>query len=554
MKDDFYDTPDDQAGKLRCKWRVIFAVVAVVLFFALSSGVIAAQMVGPSWDRANANIATLICGFFALMTLLVAIGVLSPLPAPVSWAPMALFWLGIGGFFAVYKIESFSGTLIPSFRNRWQKAADEKLLGELGKRKPDIDLTSETEHDYPQFLGPARNQTLSGMHLATDWKSSPPKQLWRQRCGAGWSSFAARNGYAVTMEQRGPKELVTCYGIKSGKMQWWHAINARHETKLGGVGPRGTPTIHQGKVYALGATGVLRCLNGANGELSWKRNLLDEFGVAGPDEDRVEIRWGRSASPLVVDNVVIVPAGGPPGGPYVSLVAYNKDDGKFAWTSGDQQISYSSPALATIDGTRQIVIVDQSSVSGHKLDGEGETREVLWSHPWPGSSASAASTSQAVVFEDGRVFLSKGYGYGCALLQVSKNEAGAFTVEEIWVNPRAMKTKFTNVVVHDGYVFGLSDGILECIKLKTGKRQWKRGRYNHGQILLVDDLILVQAEDPGDLALVEANPNRFIELSRFPALKDKTWNNPCLYGRYLLVRNATEAACYELPVKETKPQ
>lgn len=552
MKDNSYDMLPDEPRATRRRWPVVFAAVASILFLALVAGAVAAQVTAPTWDRANANIATLICGFSALMTLLVSIGVLAPFPATVSWAPLVLFLLGVGGFLALCTVDNVSGNLVPSFRFRWQKPADDKLLDELSEKKADIGLSSETELDYPQFLGPGRNQTLAGVNLSHDWEGIPPKKVWRQPCGAGWSAFAARNGYAVTLEQRGPKELVTCYEIETGKMQWWHATEARHESSLGGVGPRSTPTIHQGKVYALGATGVLRCLDGTNGELIWKRNLLDEFGVAGPEEDMLEVGWGRSGSPLVVDEVVIVPAGGPPGGPYVSLVAYNKDDGDFAWTSGDRQISYSSPSLATIAGVRQVVTVDQSAVSGHALDGEGEKRKVLWTHPWPGSGASHASVSQAVVFEDGRVFLSKGYGYGCAMIQVSKGDAGEFNVEDVWFNESALKTKFTNVVVHNGYVFGLSDGILECVDLESGRRKWKRGRYNHGQIMLIDDVILVQAED-GYLALVEANPDRFVELSRFSALEGKTWNNPCLYGRYLLVRNATEAACYELPVKGDSP-
>ena len=118
--------------------------------------------------------------------------------------------------------------------------------------------------------------------------------------------------------------------------------------------------------------------------------------------------------------------------------------------------------------------------------------------------------------------------------------------------PGVLKTKFTNVAIRDGFAYGLSDGILECIEVDTGKRRWKNrrgGDFGHGQILLVGDVILVQAES-GDVVMVEANPVELVELGRFPALSDQTWNNLCLYGRYLLVRNSVEAACYELPLRD----
>ena len=109
-----------------------------------------------------------------------------------------------------------------------------------------------------------------------------------------------------------------------------------------------------------------------------------------------------------------------------------------------------------------------------------------------------------------------------------------------------MQTKFTNVVVQGGYAYGLSEGILECVELSSGKRAWKNGRYEHGQILGVGELLLVLSED-GELCLVELTPAKFNQLGSVPALSGKTWNTLCLFGNRLLVRNAQEAACYELP-------
>ncbi len=147
-----------------------------------------------------------------------------------------------------------------------------------------------------------------------------------------------------------------------------------------------------------------------------------------------------------------------------------------------------------------------------------------------------------------RVFVSKGYSQGATLQQIRRDSDGKFTVDPIWQSRTVMKTKFTNVVVYGDYVYGLSDGVLECIELGTGNRKWKKGRYGHGQILLVGDVILVQAES-GEVYLVAANPEQFVELTKFQAIEGKTWNNPALSGDMLLVRNSEEAACYALPVK-----
>ena len=147
-----------------------------------------------------------------------------------------------------------------------------------------------------------------------------------------------------------------------------------------------------------------------------------------------------------------------------------------------------------------------------------------------------------------RVFVSSGYGIGCKLFQIERNGQNDLQASLIWETPR-LKAKFTNVVHLDGYIYGLDDGVLVCLDLGNGQRKWKRGRYGHGQVILAGDLLLVQAES-GDVALVKVDPEAFKEVARFPALEDKTWNNPVLAGPYLLVRNDREAVCYELALEE----
>jgi len=458
--------------------------------------------------------------------------------------------LGIVLFFSAFRIEHVTGELVPAFRPRWQPAADELLeQAQAEPRTAGIDLSTTSPADFPQFRGADRDGWVQGVSLATDWTRSPPQRLWSQPIGAGWSGFVVVNGCAVTMEQRGEEELVTCYDAETGALIWSHAEHTRHSTVLGGVGPRSTPTIFEGKVYALGATGRLNCLAGDTGEVVWRHDLLQLFGT---DEAELAgaVSWGRSNSPLMVDDLVIVPAGGPRAGPHVSLAAFDRVTGEIIWQAGDRQVSYSSPILATLLDTQQIISVNEDNVTAH----DPQSGAVLWAFDgWDGSSAGNANAAQPVIVSDQQILLSKAYGKGGLLLELARESGGQFKVETPWgekTNPSILKTKFTSAIVRDGFSYALSDGILECVELASGKQRWRprQARYGPGQVLGVGDVILVQAES-GEVAMVQVDPQRFRELGRFQALEGKTWNNLCLSGDLLLVRNAEQAACYRLPLQ-----
>ncbi len=503
-------------------------------------------------DHAQANVGCWLSAFVAATTLLVWFWLLSDYSRKVRGASFVGFVVLVVGLVALFRIEGVSGELVPEFAFRFSPKPDELLEGlpaRLAKETASrVDLRTTTEEDFPQFLGPDRSVSATPVSLAPDWTARPPKQIWRQRIGAGWSAFAVVNGHAVTMEQRGEAEMVTCYNLKTGQPEWAHSTATRYEGLSGGVGPRSTPTVDEGTVYALGATGYLLCLDGATGKCRWRKNLLEEYGLTAEEESAI-LPWGRSNSPLVVEDLVIVPAGGPRDGRRVSLVAYEKRTGDCVWEGGNRQISYSSPALATLAGTPQILIVNEDSASGH----DPATGRALWEHPWPGTSNAQPNVSQAMPVPPDRVLLSKGYGQGAALLQLVPQDDGTFLTEIVWKNSKILRTKFTNVAIDEGAVYGLSDGILECADLENGCRIWKEGRYRHGQILRAGDLLLVLAES-GEVVLVEATPQRANNvLGRFLAIEGMSWNNPALYGRYLLVRNAEQAACYELPSPPDSP-
>ena len=370
-------------------------------------------------------------------------------------------------------------------------------------------------------------------------------------------SYVGQNRWFDTGDERfHPKNIITddrgtiLYIIskQTGEIVWSNSIQARHETFLGGIGPRSTPTISNGRVYCLGATAILCCLDGSSGKMLREKDLLALTGST-PDQDIKTIAWGRSSSPLVVDELVIIPLGGPPAGPHISLLALDATSGEGRWQSGDRQASYASPSLVELGGEEQVVIVSADLVSGHRL----EDGKQLWTYSWSGSSSGSASVSQAATLGNNRLLLSKGYGEGAAVIEVRRTagEGTDFEIETIWTSKQVLKTKFTNVAVKDGFAYGLSDGILECVDLSSGIRRWKKGRLGHGQLLRLADVLVVLAED-GMVWQIATNPEKYQVLGRFPAVEGKCWATLCLYDNLLLVRAEEEAACYELPLTRSR--
>ncbi|MDC0936841.1 PQQ-binding-like beta-propeller repeat protein, partial [Pirellulales bacterium] len=210
-----------------------------------------------------------------------------------------------------------------------------------------------TVNDFPAFLGGRAWAEVEHVRLARDWSDTSPRKLWRQPIGAGWSGYAVVGPYAVTQEQRANNELVVCYEVDTGKVVWRQADRVRWDPTgpgaLGGIGPRATPTVHEGRVYVHGATGVLSCLDAQTGDVIWSHDTLDEF-------DAENVMWGKSGSPLIVDDMVVLSVGGANDR---SLVAFDQQSGDVVWTAGNRPSSYATPALMTLAGTPQIVCVNE---------------------------------------------------------------------------------------------------------------------------------------------------------------------------------------------------
>ncbi len=235
---------------------------------------------------------------------------------------------------------------------RWAETPEERLLARVGDEPALAPAPAPLKGapEWPGFRGPGRDSVVPGVRIETDWSASPPAELWRRPIGPGVSSFAVGGDLLYTQEQRGDNEVVASYRLDTGEPVWRHSDRDRFWESHAGAGPRATPTLSDGRVYTLGATGILNVLDAADGTVVWSRRVTSDTDVKTP-------YWGFSGSPLVVDGVVVVAASG-------QLIGYDRTTGVPRWFGprpGEE--SYSSPHLLTIDGVQQVLLMNPAGVS-----------------------------------------------------------------------------------------------------------------------------------------------------------------------------------------------
>jgi outer membrane protein assembly factor BamB len=467
------------------------------------------------------------------------------LPAGLRRASIAAVILAACGFWVLFRTDGTTGDFRSQFHWRWTKTPEQQLLATAApvpektidqpqpppvrvEPAPATPVTVERLPLWPGFRGPSRDNAIRGVRISTDWTAAPPQKLWRHPVGPGWSSFSVQGDLFYTQEQRGDDEVVACYRVTTGELVWKHVDAARFWESNAGAGPRATPTLHHGRVYTFGATGILNALDARDGKVVWSRNAAADTEKKVPD-------WGFAGSPLVTGDVVVVAAAG-------RLAAYDLATGKARWLGPAGGAGYSSPHLATIGDQTQVLLVNGAGiVAVAPTDGT-----LLWKHEWRGDGI-----IQPALTADGDLLIGSGSGIGdgsktgTLRLTVAHGPSG-WTVEERWTSI-GLKPYFSDFVVHNGHAFGFDGSILACIDLQDGQRKWKGGRYGHGQLVLLpdQDLLLVLSEE-GELVLVKATPDQFTELARLPAIEGKTWNHPVLAGNVLLVRNSEEMAAFRV--------
>jgi outer membrane protein assembly factor BamB len=325
--------------------------------------------------------------------------------------------------------------------------------------------------------------------------------------------------------QDGDNEAALCLDAATGKEIWRQRWPGKFNSP-GGVGPRSTPAVADGRVYAVGPTGTFLCLDAATGEVRWRHELLTELGATNQEH-------GVSFSPLVEGDLVFTVPGAPGG----AVAAFDRRDGRLVWKAFDDQAGYSSPIMATIAGKRQLVVLSGVSVMGiNPSDGT-----LLWRYPWPTLEGTNAATPIAV---GNYVFVSSSYSKGCALLVIADNGTGTLVAKPVYEHNR-MRNHFGTCVLHDGHLYGFDETFLVCMELRTGKIRWKERGFNRGSLLLAGNRLLVLG-DNGLLAIAEPDPAQFKQLAAATISQSTCWAMPALVDGKLYVRDQEAVMCFDL--------
>jgi outer membrane protein assembly factor BamB len=479
-----------------------------------------------------------VCAFPFVFTAWIAwLAVGRSLTPTIQRAGFCLAILLTCGYFSLLRWEGIDATVRPELSWRWSPTSEEQFLTshndgtKLGNGAAAAAASwALRSGDCAEFRGPRRDGVVTGIELVSDWDARPPKLLWRKRVGPGWSSVIVVDNRLVTQEQRGEDETVVCYNAASGDEIWSHQDAVRFDEKLAGVGPRATPTYHDGRIYTFGAKGKLNCLAAETGSVVWSRDATADAEVEASEIPT----WGYSISPLVVNGLVVVFPGGTKD---KSLLAYRADSGEVAWSQAAGKSTYSSPQLMTLDGVEQIVLHDGDALAGYDIAAGTK----LWEKPWTGTNGAPmlqphlAATCELIISTEP----------GATRLKINR-DGDQWAVTTQW-EAKTFRPGFSDFVLHDGCLYGLDNGILSCYEAATGKRAWKKGRYGHGQlVMLADQSALIITSETGEVILASVSPAGHEVLGRFQAIEGKTWNSPVIVGGRLFLRNAEEMAAFEL--------
>jgi outer membrane protein assembly factor BamB len=316
------------------------------------------------------------------------------------------------------------------------------------------------------------------------------------------------------------------FDAATGKELWRTRIDAERPDGQGS-GPRATPTVDSGVVYAHGAEGKLAAIEAATGKVRWRVDLVAQYDARVP-------QWGVSSSPVVEGGMLLVTAGGDDGR---SLLALDKATGKLLWAAESDVAGYSTPLVADLAGTRQALFFAGSSlISVSPRDGKR-----LWSVPW--RTDYDVNAAMPVLIAPDKVFISSSYDSGGQLLQVV-SRGGRPAVEPLWQN-RMMKNHFNSSVFVAGHLYGFDDSTLKCIEPLSATERWRQRGFGKGSLLAADGHLWVLS-DRGELALVAVAPGAYQERGRAQVLTGKTWTVPTLAGKRLYVRSESELVALDV--------
>lgn len=394
--------------------------------------------------------------------------------------------------------------------------------------------------DWPQYNGPSGDRAaLEALGLRA-FPSAGPPTTWKVPLADGFSSITVQDGRAYTLVVRDGSEVLLALDVASGKELWSAPLGkneydggggAGADGNDGGDGPRSTPSVADGRVYAFDALLGLSCFEAASGKQLWKHDLLQEFSGR-------NIRWQNAASPLVEGGRVFVAGGGAD----ESLLAFDAKTGEVAWARGDESMTHATPIAATLHGIRQVIFFVQSGLVAVAPDSGAE----LWRTEFPYRTSTAASP----IVSGDIVYCSAGYGVGAAAWRIEKR-GETLVPALLWRAANKLINHWSTPVAKDGYLYGMfsfkeyGKGPLKCVELASGEERWAKEGFGPGNCILVGETLVVLS-DAGEVVLVEAQPKTYRELARADVLSGKCWSMPAFSDGSLYVRSTREGARLDL--------
>lgn len=384
--------------------------------------------------------------------------------------------------------------------------------------------------DWPQFLGPRRDGTYAGTNLASAWPKEGPPTLWRKEVGQGFSGPVAAGGKVLVFHRVGDKETLECLEGTTGQRAWLFDYATTYRASyVADAGPRATPCIANGRVYTVGAEGMIHCVDLASGRKIWSVDGEKEFGAR-------ESFFGIACSPLAEGKTLLIDIGGTK----VGMVALSLETGAVAWKTAPAEASYSSPVAATVHGQRCAFFFTREGLTAIDLP-DGKLR---WHFPWrPEINASVNAASPLVV--DDLIFVSTSYDRGAALLRF-----GETAPRTIWSGDDRLSNHYATSVHHDGFLYGYhgrqEQGCdLRCVELKSGKVMWSIERFGAGTLTRAGGGLLLLTEK-GEIIKAPATPKEFKPAARAQVLGLETRAYPAIVDGLLVARDKRRVVCVDL--------
>ncbi len=391
-----------------------------------------------------------------------------------------------------------------------------------------LTVCSATAADWSRWRGPEGNGISKETGWSAQWPADGPKRLWKANVGIGFASFSVANGRVYTTGNKDDTDTIFCFDANTGKEIWKHSYPEKLDPKYYEGGTSATPTVDGDRVYNLSKQGQLFCLDAAKGTVIWSQNVAKELNAKLPT-------WGFAGSVFIEGEVALLNVGS-------AGAALDKKTGKAIWSSGSEEAGYSTPVTFDRRGELCVALAGKE----HILTVRFTDGKELCRHPWKtGYDVNAADP----IISGEQMFVSSGYGHGCALLDISVTPP-----KVIWEN-KNLRSHLSPAVLIGGFLYGSDDdsyrpnATFKCVELKTGEVKWaeKTGFVS----LMAADGKLIALTAKGELLTVEATPEVFKPISRAQVLGGKCWTVPVLANGKIYCRNAAgDVVCLDVSGKQ----